>query len=344
MAEEKRHNKYRRDKPWDDETVDHWKIEPFPEEDNKPPLLEESSFATLFPKYREKYLQSVWGDVKRALAAYHIKCELDLVEGSMTVFTTRKTWDPYIIIKARDMIKLLARSVPFPQAKRILEDGVFCDIVKIGGILRNKEKFVKRRQRLVGPGGSTLKALELLTQCYILTQGQTVSIIGSIKGIKIARRIVEDCMRNVHPVYHIKELMIKRELEKDETLKNENWERFLPQFKKRTVKRKKVKIVKKKSTGLLLPEQTPRKEDLLLESGEYFMLEEERQRRKQLEKLETQRSKGAEKRRRKAEAYDPEHNKIATPSEEKVREAPESEEPIVALHKGAKKKKASAFI
>ncbi len=56
----KNHNKYRRDKPWDDGTVDHWAVEEWKPEYLAAPLLEESSFAILFPKYREKYLRQVW--------------------------------------------------------------------------------------------------------------------------------------------------------------------------------------------------------------------------------------------------------------------------------------------
>lgn len=215
---------------WDTDDIDHWKIEAFPAppSGSSKPFLEESSFAILFPKYREQYLRSVWGGVTSALDSYGIACELDLVAGRMTVRTTRKTWDPYIILKARDLIKLLARGVSAPQSIKILQDGIACDVIKIGGLVRNKERFVKRRQRIVGPNGSTLKAIELLTDCYVLVQGNTVSAMGSYKGLKEVRRIVVDCMNNIHPIYRIKELMIRRELAKDPKLAGESWDRFLP--------------------------------------------------------------------------------------------------------------------
>ena len=190
----------------------------------------------------------------------------------MRVKTTSKTFDPYAIIKARDIIKCLARSVPYQMALTLLEDEVYCDIIKIKSLVRDKQVFIKRRQRLVGPEGATLKALEILTECYMLVQGNTVTLIGHFSKMKVARRVVEQVMGNVHPVYHIKELMIKKELAKDDKLKNENWARFLPEFKKiKDNRRRKKRVIRKKKKESHAPQMQPRKEDLAMESGEYFM-------------------------------------------------------------------------
>ena len=267
------------DKPWEDDNVDHWKHDAFEKGDMPHALTEESSFAVLFPSYRETYLREAWPQVTSTLKEHGVGCTLDLIEGSMTVCTTRKTWDPFAIIKARDMIKLLARSVSYQQASRIMEDDMACDIIKIGGMVKNKERFTKRRDRLLGPNGSTLKAIELLTGCYVLVQGNTVSAMGPHKGLKQVRKLVEDCMSNFHPVYHIKAMMIRRELEKDPALANEPWDRFLPSFKKANNQRPKKKAVKEKNYTPFPPAPTPRKVDKQLESGEYFLSDEAKQAR-----------------------------------------------------------------
>ncbi|XP_023376757.1 KRR1 small subunit processome component homolog isoform X3 [Pteropus vampyrus] len=233
---------------------DGWKEPAFSKEDNPRGLLEESSFATLFPKYREAYLKECWPLVQKALNEHHVNATLDLIEGSMTVCTTKKTFDPYIIIRARDLIKLLARSVSFEQAVRILQDDVACDIIKIGSLVRNKERFVKRRQRLIGPKGSTLKV----------------------------RKVVLDTMKNIHPIYNIKTLMIKRELAKDSELRSQSWERFLPQFKHKNVNKRKEpkkKTVKKEYTPFP-PPQPESQTDKELASGEYFLKASQKKRQK----------------------------------------------------------------
>ncbi|KAI9195570.1 hypothetical protein LWI28_016203 [Acer negundo] len=336
-AMNKKHKgKHDKPKPWDDDpNIDRWNIEKFDPSWNEGGMLEVSSFSTLFPQYREKYLQEAWPMVKAALKESGVTCELNLVEGSMTVSTTRKTRDPYIIVKARDLIRLLSRSVPAPQAIKILNDEMQCDIIKIGNLVRNKERFVKRRQHLVGPNSSTLKALEILTGCYILVQGNTVAAMGSFKGLKQVRKIVEDCIQNkMHPVYHIKILMIKKELEKDPALANENWDRFLPNFKKKNVKQKKVQSKEKKAYTPFPPPPQPSKIDKLLESGEYFLSDKKKESKKWQEKQEKQAEKIADNKRKREAAFIPPEE----PSKQDPREPDDRKKDVASMAKSIKEK------
>ena len=86
-----------------------------------------------------------------------------------------------------------------------------------------------------------------------MVQGNTVAAMGYFKDLKAVRRIVLDTLRNIHPIYSIKELMIKRELSKNPELASENWDRFMPHFKKQNVKRKQKKQKEKKKTYTPVP-------------------------------------------------------------------------------------------
>ncbi|GAM27684.1 hypothetical protein SAMD00019534_108600 [Acytostelium subglobosum LB1] len=289
------------------EGVDPWKAVPLSRDDvPKRVLYDDSSFSTLFPKYKEKYLREIWPLVEKQLGEHGIVCKIDLLEGSMSVTTTKKCWDPVAILKARDLIRLLSRAVPYIHASKIMDDENNCDIIKIGGYMRNKERFIKRRQRLLGPDGATLKSIELLTKCYVMIQGTTVAAIGPWNGLLQVRKIVEDCMKNIHPIYNIKELMIKRELMKDDSLKNESWERFLPKFKKTNAPSKKAPIAKKKkdkNAAPFAPDQMPRKIDIEMASGEYFLSSAKKAEKLRLEREAKQAGNLAKRQEERAKAF-----------------------------------------
>ena len=127
----------------------------------------------------------------------------------------------------------------------------------------------------------------------------------SASGTWQVRRVVEDCIKNVHPIYHIKTLMIKRELAKDPNLATESWDRFLPKFQKKNVKRKKPTIVKKPEYTPFPPPQQPSKVDLQLESGEYFLSQSQKASQKAASQQEQQQQRVQARKEQRQEAFQP---------------------------------------
>merc|ERR1712039_942806 len=212
----------------------------------------------------------IWPLVTKALQSHGIECRLNVAEGSMTVTTTNKTFDPYIIIKSRDFIKLLSRSVPLQHSVKVLQDEVTCNIIKINDLVQKKKRF-RLISRLKGPNGSTLKALELLTNSHIFIMGNTVSVIGAVKNIEAACRVIIECFKNIHPIYHLKSLIAKRKLMSKTTFLHDNLEQFLPKFNKNTKRAHLPNLRTKNSCTRPKPKSQQSKIDIQLESGEYFM-------------------------------------------------------------------------
>lgn len=91
----------------------------------------------------------------------------------------------------------------------------------------------------------------------------------------------------------------------DPTLSGEDWSRFLPQFKKKsTSKRKKPHEVNaKKAYTPFPPAPLPSKIDLQLDSGEYFLNEQQREAKKRGEKRSAAKEKSLERKKERDEEF-----------------------------------------
>ncbi|GAU15117.1 hypothetical protein TSUD_08550 [Trifolium subterraneum] len=320
----KKKGKHDKPKPWDDDpNIDHWKVEKFDPSWNEGGMLEVSSFSTLFPQYREKYLQEAWPLVKSSLKEFGISAELNLnIKASV-----RFLFGLFLVLCVGSGNASLYESSDLPlfsiaavsccsgscnEGNHIVTTR--CNAAMLQCLYSIQLTSMKTmlgftharaiRKKKTASCGSQLfhlevQALEILSGCYILVQGNTVSVMGSYKGLKQVRRIVEECMLNkMHPVYNIKILMMKKELEKDPALAQENWDR-------KNVKQKKVTAKQKKPYTPFPPPQQPSKVDIQLETGEYFMSDKKKSAKKWQERQEKQAEKTAENKRKRDESFIP---------------------------------------
>ena len=116
---------------------------------------------------------------------------VDSEEGDVTVDYS-KAEDPSAVLSVMDFVVAVGRGFSPEKAMTVLDDDWFLEVVDIREYVGKKPAHVARmRARVIGTKGKTRRLFEELTGAYMSVYGNTVSLIGDIVQLDIARRALD---------------------------------------------------------------------------------------------------------------------------------------------------------
>jgi len=139
------------------------------------------------PKERVGVVIGKKGETKKMIEQEAgVKLKIDSKEGVVKIEGT----DPLNLFSAREVVRAIARGFNPDVAKLLLKQDYVLEIINIKEFAKTKNAEIRLKGRVIGEEGRSRANLERLTDCYISVYGKTVSIIGEVEKVQIARRAV----------------------------------------------------------------------------------------------------------------------------------------------------------
>ncbi|MFQ5818727.1 MAG: KH domain-containing protein [Candidatus Heimdallarchaeota archaeon] len=119
------------------------------------------------------------------------RLQIDSASGEVVVENQENTDDPTGVWVATNIIKAIGRGFNPWKALRLLDDEIYLEMIDLTGFVGTSKKTLQRiRGRLIGKDGKTRTIIEQSTDTYISIYGKTISIIGFLNEIKVAREAI----------------------------------------------------------------------------------------------------------------------------------------------------------
>jgi ribosomal RNA assembly protein len=154
-----------------------------------------------------------------------VELQIDSEAGDVIITMAENADDPSTLFKAKDLVTAIGRGFSPEHAFRLVRDEeAVLDVIDLRSAFGKSEADIKRVQgRIIGMNGKTRQIIEELTDTNVSVYGHTVSIIGTVEQVQIARDAIEMLVKGsmhgtVYRFLHRK----RRELKKK---KLEIWEK-----------------------------------------------------------------------------------------------------------------------
>jgi len=150
------------------------------------------------PKERIGVLIGTAGNVKEIIEKkLSVDLEIESQTGDITITLKKDVKDPFYTFRAKDIVTAIGRGFSPEHAFRLLnnEDDVL-EVVDLREIFGRSQSDINRiKGRVIGKDGKTRRVIEEMSGALISVYGHTISIIGGVEQVEIAREAVKQLIK-----------------------------------------------------------------------------------------------------------------------------------------------------
>jgi ribosomal RNA assembly protein len=138
----------------------------------------------LIPTKRAELLKDkkLFAEIRKRLG-----CRIEVREGNELVIDG----DALSEYNARIVIQAFARGFEFETACKLLGDERFFESIDMKQLFKNEEQIKRVKARVIGSDGKTKTYVQNVSGADLAIYGDTVSMIGTVDEIKIARAAID---------------------------------------------------------------------------------------------------------------------------------------------------------
>ena len=114
-------------------------------------------------------------------------CKIEIVDGNVLLIEG----DAMNEYNARVVMQAFARGFEFETACKLLSEENFFESIDMKEFFKNEEQIKRIKARIIGSDGKTKNYVQSVSGADLVIYGDTVSLIGDVDEIKVARAAVD---------------------------------------------------------------------------------------------------------------------------------------------------------
>lgn len=145
------------------------------------------------PRQRVGVLIGFEGKTRRTIEDLtQTNLNIDSEDGTVTISPQENMEDPLGVWKTNYIVKAIGRGFSPEMAIELNKDDIYLEVMKLTDYVGKSKKALERyKGRIIGRDGKTRELIIKMAEVSVAVFGKTVSIIGTIENVLIAKEAIE---------------------------------------------------------------------------------------------------------------------------------------------------------